>query len=273
MPPAGSNHSAIPCVPPRNAGEDYFGRGYYKLYRNYLIPREQSEAEARFLLAELAPARGERWLDLPCGYGRHLLELRRLAPSLRVTGGERNPHYLRERGLRRVAALACCDMRRLPWADGAFDAVLNLLNSFGYDPARPRGGQGRRTPPGDRTALEEWARVLRPGGRLALDLPDRLGLLRLVRRQPCIRYCMDGHEATERFAWDAAGQCLLNRTRWSWPGGGEEAGYRLRLYTPRQIEQLLGRAGFRILRSYGDFQGNPYQPGRSDRLLLICRRD
>jgi len=46
-------------------------------------------------------------------------------------------------------------MRRLPFADASFDAVLNLFNAFGYleDDAQ------------DELVLHEVARVLRPGGR------------------------------------------------------------------------------------------------------------
>src|SRR5512133_675760 len=98
---------------------NYFGRGYYELYRHWLLPEAQTRAEVRFLLSRLRPRRGQRWLDLPCGYGRHLSSLRALCPGLRLFGGDLNRDYLHEPGLARAAAVAQCDMRRLPFADGS----------------------------------------------------------------------------------------------------------------------------------------------------------
>jgi SAM-dependent methyltransferase len=74
---------------------------------------------------------------------------------------------LQESLLRRAGPLprAAADMRHLPVADGAFDLVLNLWNSFGYflDEAE------------EAAALAEFRRVLRPGGLVLLhsDLDTR----------------------------------------------------------------------------------------------------
>jgi SAM-dependent methyltransferase len=51
------------------------------------------------------------------------------------------------------------DARALPFADASFDSVVNLFSSFGYF------GEA-----GDKRVLLEIARVLAPGGFLALDL-------------------------------------------------------------------------------------------------------
>ncbi|MCL5271058.1 MAG: hypothetical protein M1457_11050, partial [bacterium] len=104
-----------PAPPPRSVTERYFGRGYLHLYRDFLLNEAHTRAEADFLLRRLEPRAGERWLDMPCGYGRHLAELRRLRPDLRLAGGDLNRDYAREAGGGRGGAVAC-DMRRLPFA-------------------------------------------------------------------------------------------------------------------------------------------------------------
>jgi SAM-dependent methyltransferase len=263
--------------PPHRAGasastpsgaEDYFGRGYYHLYRNYLLPPEQTEAEVAFLLRQLRPRRGHRWLDMPCGFGRHLLALKAHRPSLKLYGADRNLPYLGERGLREAAAIVQCDMRRPPYASGRFDAILNLLNSFGYYP--PSGPWGNNWLD-DRGVIAEWARLLRPGGGLVMDLPNRRALVTLVNKQPRVRYAAAGFDVTESFQWDPVSQCMRNKTQWKWPGGREESGYRIRLYTPTQIQAMLARYGFEITSFLGNFRDEPFDPWRSDRMLIVAR--
>ena len=244
----------------------YFGPAYAVFYR-WLIPPEQNEAEARFLIDRLRPRPGARWLDAPCGYGRHLAPLRGLRPDLRLSGGDLNRDYLLVPEVAASAPACQCDLARLPFADGSFHVVLNLLNSFGY-----RGGDGggdRR----DRRVLAELARVARRGGRLVLDLPNRRAVLATVRAEPIIRYGGAGLEAIERFAWDRPSQCLVNRTSWRWPGGSEEARYRLRLYTPAQARRLIEGIGLGIESMMGDFRGGRFDPHRSDRMLIVARKN
>lgn len=251
--------------------ERYFGRGYYQVYRNCLLPPEQTAAEAAFLLRWLRPRDGARWLDLPCGYGRHLAALAAARPQLRLAGGDLNLEYLREPGLAARAGIVACDMRRLPLAGAAFDVVLNLLNSFGYYPPG-RGRRGGAAPLDDRTMLAECARVLRRRGRLVLDLANRRALVALVRRQPVIRYSGEGFEVIEQFAWDPDSEVLRNQTQWRWSGGEERARYRLRLYTPAQIGRELARAGLELLELRGGFDGSAFDPHSSDHMLVLARK-
>lgn len=243
----------------------YFGQGYYEVYRHFLLPVEQTESETRFLLDVLDPKPGERWLDLPCGYGRHLLELKRLQPDLHLFGGDLNAYYLHEPGLQDCARVACLDMRSLPFAAESFDVVLNLLNSFGYFPGNRRDSR-------DEAVIEQWARVLRPGGRLVIDVANRRALVNLVRREPLIRYRGGSYEVVEEFRWDPITETLSNRTLWRWEGGHEEGGYRLRLYTPTQLTHMLSRLGFSVGDVFGDFDGSEFDSYSSERMLLVARR-
>jgi ubiquinone/menaquinone biosynthesis C-methylase UbiE len=115
----------------------------------------------RAAVGELGLSPGGRALDAGCGTARALPLLRAaVGPSGTVVGVDLTPAMLREAvnlGRDRDGALVEADGERLPLADGAFDAVLaaGLVHHL-PDPA---------------AGLREWARVTRPGGRLALFHP------------------------------------------------------------------------------------------------------
>jgi demethylmenaquinone methyltransferase/2-methoxy-6-polyprenyl-1,4-benzoquinol methylase len=104
-----------------------------------------------------------RVLDLACGTGDFSLLVRGRYPASRPVAAditERMLRLARERGLDHAV---CSDACRLPFDDGAFDAVF-----VGY---------GLRNFPNLKGALEEICRVTRPGGLLvSLDffLPANL---------------------------------------------------------------------------------------------------
>ncbi|MBN2250760.1 MAG: methyltransferase domain-containing protein [Candidatus Altiarchaeota archaeon] len=115
-------------------------------------------------ILKLAPE--ERVLDLCCGQGRHSLELARRSPG-HVEGIDRS-HYLIERAkaTARREGLSVRfregDARKLPFPPDSFDVVVILGNSFGYF----------ETVNDDMRVLREVHRVLKPWGRLLIDVAD-----------------------------------------------------------------------------------------------------
>src|SRR5947199_4503497 len=138
----------------------WFGRGYLGLYDEYLAERTLVEIDRLEALLALRPP--QRILDLPCGQGRHAIELARRGYD--VTGADLSPYLLsvaEERGRAigvRVRWLSA-DMRR-PIAGQTFDVVLNLFTSLGYfaDEAD------------DRKGVWAAAGMLVPEGSLALEV-------------------------------------------------------------------------------------------------------
>jgi SAM-dependent methyltransferase len=86
--------------------------------RNAAMPPEVAAAAERFLAA---PAPGARVLDLGCGHGRDAAWLE--ARGLAVVGADLSPGMLAEAHARTGAALVECDMRVLPFGDGAFAGI------------------------------------------------------------------------------------------------------------------------------------------------------
>ncbi|MFI0221591.1 class I SAM-dependent methyltransferase [Streptomyces lydicus] len=122
-------------------------------------------------VAELGLQDGDRVLDAGCGTGRALPALRgSVGTRGTVLGADLTPEMLQaavRAGRGTHAALLLADVTRLPLPGAALDAVFaaGLLSHL----AAPTGG------------LAELARVVRPGGRLALFHP--LGRAALAARK------------------------------------------------------------------------------------------
>ncbi|MEU3061713.1 class I SAM-dependent methyltransferase [Streptomyces subrutilus] len=112
-------------------------------------------------VAESGLRLGDRVLDAGCGTGRALPALRAaVGPGGTVLGADLTPQMLaaaQRAGRAADGALLLADVARLPLRDGALDAVF----AAGLIAHLPDPGAN----------LRELARVVRPGGRLALFHP------------------------------------------------------------------------------------------------------
>lgn len=130
--------------------------------------------DSRFLATEaVAQLRHQRILDVGCNAGVLLSEM---DASNVCVGIDRSAEALRiARALSPSAGLAQADMFRLPFRAEAFDVVI-FCNMLELPPHVQKGG-----------ALDETARVLRPGGRLYLTTPNRR-YLRYRSGEPFVTY-------------------------------------------------------------------------------------
>jgi ubiquinone/menaquinone biosynthesis C-methylase UbiE len=101
-----------------------------------------------------------RLLDVGCGTGRFLDFVKQTWPRLRVTGLDLSDAYIREARshLRRRSrtGLVVADTEAIPMPDASLDAVTSIFVFHELPPKVRRG------------AFAEFARVLKPGGRLVL---------------------------------------------------------------------------------------------------------
>jgi len=233
--------------------ERWFGEEYLHVY----LHRDEEEAER---LVGLLAARGwvgggERVLDLGCGGGRHADALRRR--GVRVTGLDLSVLLLGA-ALRRGG---CCyvrgDMRSLPFADGAFDVVLNLFTSFGYF---ARDGEHQRV-------LRAVTRVLRRGGKFVLDFLNAAAVrATLVPRDE--RAFGDAVVVQER-SISPDGRFVEKSIHLS--DDSRTFTERVRLYDRGELERMLQEAGLRPVEALGDYDGGPYGAG-SPRLIVMAEK-
>jgi SAM-dependent methyltransferase len=129
-----------------------------------------SRPVARELVAWLGMGGGGAWLDVGCGTGALAQAVLEGADPAAVVGVDPSLGFLATARARLPggrARLVAADARRLPLAEGRFDAAVSgLVLNFVPDPA---------------AAVAELARVTRPGGRVAAYVWDYAGRMELLR--------------------------------------------------------------------------------------------
>lgn len=246
---------------PRTARE-WYAHGFDALYPIIYAHRsiEAAAREASFAARELGLGCEDRVLDLGCGAGRHMVHLQGRVASL--TGLDYSQALLKEarRHLTLPARLVRADMRALPFAEHAFDAVVNFFTSFGYfeDDSENQG------------VARKIAAVLRPGGRFFVDYFNAEYAVRTLDRRST--RMVGGYELRERRWVDERAQRLNKVTDVYAAESHEDTYYEsLRLYSPRAFTELFSQAGLEITRFYGDYGGGPMEPDR-DRMIAIGRK-
>lgn len=225
------------------------------------VPEAATRQEVDFVVQALGVAPPARLLDVPCGGGRHAVAL--AERGFHVTGIDLSADFLR-------AAMAKSQGRDLPisWQQGdmrdlpdqvPFDGALCMGNSFGYlDDA------------GNASFLKAVSRALQPGARLIIDT----GML----SESFL------HNFKERFWYEIGDILFLLRNQHNLQAsrletdmifvrGGQvdRRAISHRIYTYRELLDLLGSAGFPDVQAFASVAGEPYVAG-SPQALLVARR-
>lgn len=233
--------------------------GYLRLYESIERAAAVGEATAAASLLQLKP--GARVLDLACGYGRHVVELTQL--GMQAFGADLSELFLGRASaysleqhlpLRYVRA----DLRALPFHD-CFDAAISFFLSFGYlDEAA------------NAAVMREFAKVLRPGGRLLIDTWNAAEVIAHLR--PKVVERRDDAVVTERSRYLEGSK----RLEWSVSvrfrdDSREEWEHSVRAYSAKELRAMLRAAGFRQIVALGDWNRARFTSG-SPRLVMMAER-
>jgi D-alanine-D-alanine ligase len=186
----------------------------------------------------LNPSSEDKILDLCCGQGRHSLELARR--GFKYVEGLDRSHYLIQKAKAQAKKESLNirfregDARKLPYPPDTYDIVMILGNSFGYF----------ETIQDDLRVLKEVLRVLKPWGRLLIDIAD--GEYLKENFQPRSWEWIDKkHFVCRERSPSLDGQRLISREVITHVGKGVIADqfYAERLYTKESLIGLLETSG------------------------------
>lgn len=230
------------------------------MYETMYAHRDDQEAQklsalihSRFPVVEYP-----RLLDLACGRGRHCLNLARLGYSL--TGVDLAPRAIaiaREKlASQNLKADFICGDMRVPLPD-TFDGIVNLFTSFGYFEDDEE----------NRSVLRSMRQMLRPGGFLVLDfLNERWVRETLVAEESG---SLDSCDYTIK-RWISGSMVMKKISTFRPSSPVREFNEQVKLYDRDWFARELTALGFRITERLGDYDGSPYDPTRSPRLLIIA---
>ena len=237
----------------------WFGPSYLELYDEALSERTPLEIDQLERFLELRPPL--RILDLPCGQGRHAIELARRGYD--VTGVDLSSYLLdvakvraREAGFRVRWLLG--DMREAI-AGEAFDLIVNLFTSFGYFAEEAD----------DRLVVRAAASMLKPGGRFLLEVINGERIMATFQEREW--FTVGQTAVMERRSLDADARRMVVERTVSTNNGSEVNVHALRLYGGPDLLKMLREEGFEHVALYGDWNGEPLAP-ESLRVLAVGTR-
>ncbi len=225
------------------------------------ISEEQTRAEADFINNQLQLPVGARILDAPCGNGRLAIELG--AFGFELTGIDIATEFLDEAKRNANARGVSIDwlgseMRALPWTN-EFDGAFCFGNSFGYLEDHENAD-----------FLRAVSRTLKPGARFILDAP-------------AVAECLLPHFLEKRTIqlgdltaiidtrYDHEQARMFSSFTFVQNGVEDKRASSQRIYTYKDLAELLREAGLEPLATYGSLTEEPFKLG-AHRLLVVSER-
>jgi len=239
--------------------DEFFDDHYNRTYRH--LNREKTKKDVDYITKALDLSRDHEILDIPCGFGRHAIELTRR--GYKVTGMEYNQSQIdRARELMKEEGVEFpiikADMRDIP-LEKQYDRAYNYFTSFGYFSDEDN----------DKT-MGEFYKVLKPGGLFLMECANRDGILKNFK--PCdISHYFDGSIFIDEREFDPFTSRISGiHTLISPDGKIEKRNLVLRFYSLHELTGLFKKHGFEIVKVYG--RGEEEFETFSFRMAMVTRK-
>ncbi|HJW08692.1 MAG TPA: class I SAM-dependent methyltransferase [Holophagaceae bacterium] len=225
--------------------DDWFHHWFDEDYAALYAHRDEAEAGLAVATAlREAPELGQGpVMDLACGAGRHLLELRRTNPA--AFGVDLSPALLRLAPEPLRPHLLQADMRRLPVKAASLSGIAMWFTPFGYfsDEA-------------NEALLHALEELLRPGGALLVDYLNAAQLRATLVPEDEIERA--GIRVRSRRRLEGGRVIKEMELRRLDTGETRQALESVRVYEPGELTTLASRAGLRLRKALGDYDGGAF---------------
>ena len=245
---------------PSNWYENFFYGVALDLWRKAVSP-EQTQSEADFLVKTLECASGSRLLDVPCGNGRHSLELAKR--GYQITGLDISEEFIEEARASSSAIgsqieWVLGDMRHVE-VEATFDGAFCVGNSFGYF---------------EYSAMEAFlngvSRSLKSGARFVVGTGIAAESILLNLKERTWYQVEDILFAIEN-RYQVEESCLDTNHMFVRDGKVETRQSKHWVYTVGEIRRMLERTGLAVLSLYGSLDCQPFNLG-SHQLFVVAQK-
>lgn len=237
--------------------------GYLINHKQTLSERTATEVDGMQNLLKLSP--GASVLDLPCGYGRHSIEL--AARGYQITGLDINSTHLsraREEARKRGIEAKFDKGNMLDFnVSEQFDAAINMFYSFGFF----------ETDEENKQAAQNFYDCLKAGGKFLMHTDVNVPRIlsgkykedeeRHLSEGKTLRIIDKYNPETKRIdgAW------IIKDDQ----GKEERKEYSVRVYTKEEFIELCKAVGFSHCEAYSDWQGTPYSEEAEDMIVVATK--
>lgn len=237
--------------------EDFFSGLNCEMWERAMSP-EWTEREANFLIATLNVQPGAALLDIPCGFGRHTIELAKR--GFLLTGLDISAEYIQKLNEQVEAEKLPVEVIQgdilTTEINSVFDGAYCMGNSFGYVSYE-----------GMQVFVKKVAGVLRPGGRFVINsglvaesiLPDFPKTKQFVLGD-LIMDISNSYVIGESY--------MATELTYTKAGRSEKHYFKHYVYTLAEIKRLLTRYGLQTMAVYNSTEKLSYQLGDQQMYLV-----